>query len=324
LGGAVAYGTGGGGADGNPLTLYDNSVNTRAGNTFTKRNYSFLNYTGAVNYKVSDTFQTYLRYTKGRKAPDFRIIADIDEPNEIATIFPKAQTIEQIELGLKYSDGGLRLAAFPFYSKLSNVATSQVAIDNTGAAYSPPPQFGQIKTIGIEFNGDADIGDMFNIRTAITIQDPKASKFANWNFNTAVRTDDVLVQTPKGDADNNPKLMTRTTATFEPTESVSIFLTHNYLGKRAANRNNAWYLPGFHTVDLGASFELNENFKIQANVNNVFNQFGIMSWARAGGFLASLDRQGLTKADIAANPGQPFSIVPAQPRSFWVTATAKF
>lgn len=324
MGGSVAYGTGGGGADGNPLTTYDNQVNTRAGITNTRRSYSFFNYTGAINYKVSDTFQAYLRYTKGRKAPDFRIIVDLDEPNEIATIFPKAQSITQVELGLKFSDGGLRLAAFPFYSKLSNVATSQVAIDNTGAAYSPPPQFGQIETYGVEFNGDADIGDMFNIRTAITIQDPKASKFANWTFNTPVRTDDVLIQTPKGDADNNPKFMARTTATFDPTESISIFLTHNYLGKRAANRNNAWYLPGFHTVDLGASVELSENFKIQANVNNLFNQFGIMSWARAGGFLASLDRQGLTKADIAANPGQSFSIVPAQPRSFWVTATAKF
>jgi iron complex outermembrane recepter protein len=324
LGGAVAYGTGGGGADGNPLTLFDNQVNTRAGVTNTRRSFSFLNYTGAVNYKVSDSFQTYLRYTKGRKAPDFRIISDLDEPNEIATIFPKAQTIEQIELGLKYNGGNVRLAAFPFYSKLSNVATSQVAIDNTGAAYSPPPQFGQIKTYGVEFNGDADFGDMFNIRTAITIQNPKASKFANWEFNTAIRSDDVLVQTPKGDADNNPKLMTRTTATIDPTESVSIFVTHNYLGKRAANRNNAWYLPGFHTFDLGASVEFGENFKIQANVNNVFNQFGIMSWARAGGFLASLDRQGLTAASVAANPNQSFSIVPSQPRSFWITATAKF
>jgi iron complex outermembrane recepter protein len=323
-GATAAYGANGGGADGNPLTLFDNQVNTVAGTTQTHRNFHFLNYTGAVNYKVSDGFQTYLRYTKGRKAPDFDIVRQIDEPNEIATLFPKAQTIEQIEIGLKYNRDGIRLGFYPFYSKLSNVADQQVAIDNTGVAYTPPPQFGQIKTIGIEFNGDFDVAEKFNIRTAITIQSPKASKFATWDFKTPVRTDDALVQTPKGDADNNPKFMSRTTATYNPVEAAQIFLTHNYLGKRAANRNNAWYMPGFHTFDLGASYQFGEHFKLQANVNNVFNQFGVMSWARSGGFLSSLDRQGLTKAAVTANPGQAFSVIPAQPRSFWLTGTVKF
>jgi iron complex outermembrane recepter protein len=118
-------------------------------------------------------------------------------------------------------------------------------------------------------------------------------------------------------------LLTRTTATFKPTDAFQIFLTHSYLSKRAANRNNVWYMPGFNTVDFGASYEFGENFKLQANVNNVFNQFGILSWARGGGFFNSLGRQGLTKADVAANPNQLFSVVPAQPRSFWLTATTK-
>jgi iron complex outermembrane recepter protein len=83
-------------------------------------------------------------------------------------------------------------------------------------------------------------------------------------------------------------------------------------------------MPGFHTVDIGASYEFSGNFKLQANVNNAFNQFGVLSWARSGGFFNSLDRQGLTKADVAANPNQLFSVIPAQPRSFWLTATAKF
>jgi hypothetical protein len=48
-----------------------------------------------------------------------------------------------------------------------------------------------------------------------------------------------LATTPKGYADTNPKLMSRTTTTFKPSEAFQIFLTHNYLGKRAANRHNA-------------------------------------------------------------------------------------
>jgi outer membrane receptor protein involved in Fe transport len=324
LAGASPYGANNGGADGNPLTLYDNNRNNYGAPTRAKRSYTFFNYTGAVNYKVSDDFQAYARYTKGNKAPDFGIIQGLDTPDEVAQIFPEAQTIEQIEIGLKYNSSGVRLGLYPFYSKLSNVATQQVSLDNNSILYSPAPQFGQIKTIGVEFNGDVDLGDMFNIRTAITVQDAKASKFGTWLFNTPLRSDDVLVTTPNGDADNNPKLLTRTTATFKPNEAFQIFVTHNYLGKRAANRNNAWYMPGFHTVDLGAAFDVNTHFKLQANVNNVFNQFGVLSWARGGGFFNSLDRQGLTKASVTGSPNQLFSVVPAQPRSFWITGTAKF
>jgi iron complex outermembrane recepter protein len=331
LGPAVNYGVNGGGADGNVNTLYDNQRNVRAGLTRVKRNFSFLNYSGAVNYKVSDELQIYTRYTKGRKAPDFRIISGLDDPiEEIPLIFPKAQTIQQIEVGLKYNAANIRFGAYPFYSKLSNVADQQTFLDtSTGQFYSPAPVFGQIKTYGVEFNGDFDVSEMFNIRTAITVQEPKASGFSTYNHVPTSPTQtnprlDQLIRTPSGDADNNPKLLTRTTGTFKPTEALSIFLTHNYLGKRAANRANAFYLPGFHTVDFGASYEFGKSFTIQANVNNVFNQFGILSYARAGGFLASLDRQGLTKASVDANPNQSFSVVPTQPRSFFITGTAKF
>jgi iron complex outermembrane recepter protein len=324
IAGSSAYGVNNGGADGNPLTLFDNQRNNFAAPTRVKRSFGFVNYTGAVNYKFNDAFQAYARYTKGQKAPDLGIIAGIDTPDEVATIFPQAQSIEQFEIGLKYRSRSIRLGLYPFYSKLSNVADQQVSLDNNSILYSPPPQFGQIETIGVEFNGDVEFGDMFSIRTAITVQDAKASKFGAWTFNTPVRSDDVLVTTPDGDADNNPKFMSRTTATFKPSEAFQIFATHNYLGKRAANRNNAWYLPGFHTVDFGASFEIGTHFKLQANVNNAFNQFGVLSWARGGGFFNSLDRQGLTKADVAANPNQLFSVVPAQPRSFWLSVTAKF
>ena len=329
LAGAVPV-NGGAGADGNPLTLWDNTRQTYGAATNTKRSYSFVNYTAALNYKVNDNFQTYIRYTRGKKAPDFGITQRIDTPSEIATQFYKAQTITQVELGLKYNNGPVRIGVFPFYSKLANVGDSQTFTLNTAGQisfYSPPAVFGQIETYGVEIDADADISSMLNLRTAITLQNPKASKFGAYTPGLDTTTaDDTLVLTPKGDADNNPKLLTRTTATLTPTESVSLFLTHNYTGKRAANRNNAWYMPGFHTFDFGASvtFGAEQRFKIQANVNNLFNQTGILSWARAGGFFNSLDRQGLTKAGIAANPNQLLSVISTQPRSFWLTGTMKF
>jgi iron complex outermembrane recepter protein len=324
--GPAAPVNGGGGADNNPLTLWDNNLNTYGATTRTNRKFTYWNYTGSVNYKFTDSFQAYVRFTNGKKAPDFRTIVDIDSPEEIANSFPKPQVIKQFEVGLKYRRDGVRIAVFPFYSKLSNVGTTQIFVNQSGQFYTPPAVFGQIKTYGVEIDADADFGDMFSVRTALTLQNPKASKFGAWVHDSVTNDplDDVLVPTPKGDADNNPKILSRTTATLKPVAALELFLTHNYTGKRAANRENAWYLPGFHTFDFGASYEFGERFKLQANVNNVFNQFGVLSWARSGGFLASLDRQGLTKDALQDDPNQLFSVVPTQPRSFWVTATVKF
>ena len=95
----------------------------------------------------------------------------------------------------------------------------------------------------------------------------------------------------------------------------------SYLGKRAANAANAFDLPGFTTVDLGMSYDINDAVKLQFNVNNVFNQVGIMSWSRTG-FLASLDRQGLTKAAYNPNALYPVAATPA--RSFVWTLSGKF
>lgn len=316
---------GGAGYDGDPLTGWDNFAQTYGPTTYTKRKYSYWNFTGAVNYEFSNRFQAYARYTRGKKAPDFRTIADIDTPTEIATLFPDPQVITQVEVGLKYRDGGVRVALFPFYSKLSNVGSAQT-FSNTNGTFYVRTTFGQIETYGVELDADADLGDMLNVRTAITVQNPKASKFGLYIANANGPDDDTFVATPKGDADNNPKFLARTTATLTPMAGLEVFLTHSFTGKRAANRANAWYLPGFHTVDFGTSYSFGQDgrFKIQANVNNVFNQFGIMSWARSGGFLSSLDRQGLTRADVQANPNQLLNIVPVQPRSFWITGTVKF
>ncbi|MEO0032834.1 MAG: hypothetical protein RIS94_2592, partial [Pseudomonadota bacterium] len=316
---------GGAGYDGDPLTAWDNFAQTYGATTYTKRKFSYWNFTGSVNYQFTNQFQAYARYTRGKKAPDFRTIADIDTPDEIATLYPTPQVITQVEVGLKLRTDHARVALFPFYSKLSNVGSPQTFSNANGTLYVRTT-FGQIETYGVELDADADFGSLLNVRTAITVQNPKASQFGLWLANANGPDDDTFVATPKGDADNNPKFLSRTTATLHPMEGLEVFVTHSFTGKRAANRANAWYLPGFHSVDFGTSYSFGpqRRFQIQANVNNVFNQFGIMSWARSGGFLSSLDRQGLTKADVQANPNQLINIVPVQPRSFWITGTMKF
>lgn len=318
-----------GGDDGNPLTLYDNGKNTLSAPIRTKRQYDFWAFTGSAAYQFSDNFQAYVRYTDGRKAPDFGSVQALNNAFTSTNVFVPPQKIQQAELGLKYRNGGISIQLYPFYSKLSNVSTTQPFTYRSGPSvgqlYTAPPVIGQIETYGIEMEADVDLGDLFNVRAALTLQNPKSSGFGAYTQGPiGDGSDDTLVSVPNGDADNNPKIMARTTATFTPVEAVSLFATLNYTGKRAANRYNAFYLPGFATVDLGAAFTFAERFKLQANVNNVLNSQGVLSYGRSGGLLSILDRQGLTPAQVAANPNQLFSILPTQPRAFYLTGTVQF
>lgn len=322
----MGFGTPVGGVDGNPYTLYDNGVSSAGAVYRTKRDYNYFNYSLAIDYDVTEHLATYIRYSNGKKAPDFGGIQSINTPGQIATAFPAPQRIQQVELGIKYARGGLNLQFFPFYSLLQNVNVPAVfnytSGPQTGQQYVEPAFQGQIKTFGIEIAAAARVTPSLNLHGNLTLQDPKASNFYNWAQGPkGDGTDDVKTLIARGDADNNPKIILRGGFDYAPIADVKIFGTVSYLGKRAANAANAFYLPAFTTVDMGASWNITKHIKAQFNVNNLFNQVGIMSWS-ATGFLASLNRQGLTAAQY--NPNAIYPVVPSQARSFVWTVSAKF
>jgi outer membrane receptor protein involved in Fe transport len=325
----LGFGSPVGGVDGDPLTLYDNGVSDFGPVLRTKRNFDYFNYSLAVDYDVSSSLSTYVRFTNGKKAPDFGGIQAINTQFAIDNNFPQPQKIQQLEVGIKYNDGGISIQAFPFYSLLKNVSTSAVftygaTSPQAGQQYFTPAIQGQIKTYGIEIAADVRLTPTLRVGGNATIQNPRASHFGTWTQGPKQDgTDDVFTPLPEGVADNNPKLILRGNVNWQPVERLNLFGNVSYLGKRAANAADAFYMPGFTTVDMGLSFDVTENVKFQFNVNNVFNEVGIMSWSRTG-FLASLDRQGLTKAGYAANPNQLLPVVPSQARSLFWTITGKF
>ena len=315
-----------GGVDGNVLTVYDNAVSTKGVLLNTKRSYSFFNYSASIAYEVSDNFNAYIRYTSGKKAPDFGTIAGINSASTIATQFPNPQVIRQLEMGLKFHRSGLDIQIFPFYSQLSNVTSPQTftyqAGTRSGQFYSPVAVEGRIKTYGVEISANAAFSQTLKGHAQITLQDPKASGFGTWAQGTkGDGTDDVLTATLPGAADNNPKVIVRAGLDWKPVSSVLLFAEFNYVGRRAANLNNAFFLPSYNTTDIGGTWNVNENFKVQLNITNVFNQDGVLSWSRSGGFLESLNRQGLAKADYKPNGIYP--IVNTQARAFFLTLSAK-
>ena len=96
------------------------------------------------------------------------------------------------------------------------------------------------------------------------------------------------------------------------------------MGTRAANVANAFELPAFTQSNLAAGYEINKALRLSLNINNLFNQIGVMSWSAPGVFPASLDRQGFTKAKLEANPNVVYSTVSIPPRSFFLSVNYHF
>ena len=315
-----------GGADGNPLTVYDNNISVAGPNYTTQRNFSYFNYSGSVTYEVSDSVNAYIRYSSGKKAPDFEAIGAINTPNLIATDYPDPQKMQQVELGVKYHNRSLDLQFFPFYSLLSNVntVTSQFFTYKTGPQvgqiYIPPAVEGSIKTFGIEIAATARLLPTLTGQANLTLQDAQARHFGSYTQGPIGDGSDDQLTILSGDAENNPKIMFRGGLNWTPIDKVNLFTQLTYTGKRPANAANAFYMPGFATVDLGGAWQVTPRVKAQFNVTNLFNQLGVLSFARKG-FLDGLNREGLLNGQYHST--DLYSIIPAQARAFYLTVSVK-
>jgi iron complex outermembrane receptor protein len=308
-----------GGLDGNPNTSYDNFAVTYRSPFDYKFSLDYVSYSGAVTFDINDEHSVYTRYSRGKKAPDLQFFLGYDTLDELNNMDPIPQQILQVEAGYRFNGERLRVKATPFYSELSDVGTAQIGTNPDGSSYVPPVLFATTETYGIELEANLDIGSSFNLRTALTLQDSQSKDFAIYVFNAAGPQDDTISRVPDGDADNAATIMATTTLTYQPVETFTSFLTWRHMGKRAANRYNTFDLPAFDEVDVGATFDVTDHLSVGANINNVFNEEGVLSFAPSGTLLGALDRQALTPAQVQANPNQVFSILPNQPRAYFLT-----
>jgi outer membrane receptor protein involved in Fe transport len=117
--------------------------------------------------------------------------------------------------------------------------------------------------------------------------------------------------------------------TIVPTYSFKkgyVFLAEKYMGRRAANMANTFFLPGFHEFNLGAGFNVTKRVALAANINNLFNTFGIMNWSGTTeqSLVDAFSHNNFTPERRKASPHSVYSVLPIQPRAYFVSATYKF
>jgi iron complex outermembrane recepter protein len=324
IAGTVASTTGG--TDGNPLTLYDNtSGKINATYSYKDVKVSTLSFSGGLNYKLSENQAIYARYSQGNKAPDLDMFVNVNTAFGAANLNPIAQKVEQIEIGYKLKTGATTLFLTPFLSVLSNVpqqTLGQETADIT-TTYNLPVLYNKFTTSGIEIEANHHFTNSFSLRAVATFQSSTATEFKTWIVGNNGKADDKIQDFSGNETDNNASAIIRISPTYASGKFFGS-LDFSYMGKRAANVPNAFTLPAFSQTNLNLGYSISPKLGLQANINNILNQNGVMGWSAPGGFPAALDRQGFTKASLEANPNAVYSTLSLPPRAFFLTATYKF
>jgi iron complex outermembrane recepter protein len=310
-----------GGTDKNPLTLYDNNSNAPGAIFNYDKSLNYLSYSGALNYKVNNNTAMYLRYSNGKKAPGYQIYLDITTPFAQSSLAPQIQTIQQFELGYKVKTAGLTSNITPFYSLLSHIPNNVTFTNNTGNLYNPPALYNDIKTMGIEIEEVYEASKKINIRGVITLQTSTATKYNSWihNFDGT----DTQISNSGNQTANVPKVMFNITPEYH-TEKAYANITWNFMGKRQANFQNAFTMNAFSQFNLAAGYNITKALTASANINNLLNSYGVLGWVAPGTFPNNLNLEGLSKAQVAANPKAFYETFGTPARAFFLSLSYKF
>ena len=314
-----------GGTDKNPLTLYDNYTAKITKTYSYNKPIETFSFSGGVNYRFSDGLAIYGRYSQGSKSPDLSMFLNVSAAADERFINPIAQKIQQVEAGIKLKKGSASLFITPFYSLLSNVP-QQVQGQQTAdvaSLYVTPVIYNKYETQGIEFESNYAFSNHFNVRAVATFQKSTAVNYGTWDLGANGSADDKVIYYSGNETDNNARVMLRISPSYT-IGKLFASVDWSYMGSRMANVANTFKLPSFHQSNLNLGYTLNKSISLQANINNIFNQNGVMSWAAPGSFPASLNTQGFTKANLEANPNAVYYTLSLPPRAYFLTVSYKF
>jgi iron complex outermembrane receptor protein len=316
-----------GGRDGDPLTLWDNGGGTEGAPVNYDFNLNSLSFTAGLNYKINDNNAIYARYALGNKAPSTFFYLDLNDDLLVTDLVENNPTlleqITQFEIGYKVNTEKIRMVATPFYSNLQNVPNIQTFSREDGTRYSPLYQFNEYTTLGLEIEAAYNITDEWVIRANAVFQNATADKYTAWDEGQDGPDDDAIIDFSGNEADNSANVIFNINPIYNG-EKFFGSLNYSYMGERQANVPNSFTLPAFGTVDLAFGYDISPKFRLQVNINNVFDKYGIMGWQGPGGFPQALNRDGFSPEFIANNPNSIFSTQGSMPRAYFLTATYKF
>ena len=250
--------------DGDPLTLYDNTVSVLGSPRSIRYRSHAWSWTAAVNYDLTRQIGVFARYSRGNSFPQFdnlRSATDLDIADK--TGLAGTAKVDTYEGGVKISTGLANFYATVFHNKFDGLATTTL-INNI-----PVSSNGGAKATGVEVEGALRPTDWFSITAAGTYLDAKYRGF--FTGGGAIDNTGNRVQ-------RQPRWMWRVTPAVDidvGSLRPSLFATLQYTGNRFSDPENLQVLPKFYQLDAGVSVEIAKRFRLQVTGNNLADKIGL-------------------------------------------------
>ncbi len=217
-------------------------------------NYDFVSYSFGANYLLTDDFSVFARYSQGgRQTADRSLFSpavsaiDGDTPGGDSGVIAD---VMQLEGGLKYQAGGVRLYATGFYVETSETNVEIAPLVLTDSDY---------EAFGIELEGSYATGP-FSVSAGATWTDSEITRALDASIvgNTPRRQADLVYQ---ANAQYDDGFFTIGLNAIGTTDSF-------------AQDSNQLKLPGYTQVNAVIAINPLERLRISLNANNLFNTFG--------------------------------------------------
>jgi iron complex outermembrane receptor protein len=208
-----------------------------------------------VVYELTDGVSFYAAYAQGfRPNTGFDVQRNPFEPEET----------ESYEVGMKFTALGSALSGTiaVFTMDKTNVITADPV--NSGQSVA----IGEAESKGVEFDVSGELPAQFRVQLSYAYTDAKsATSVLDPDFRKVVEAGDPLINIPKHNA---------SVLLFKDFDISGRTLTFGagakYFSKRLGETGTDFYLPDYTTVRLLGSYDVTENLKISAEVNNLLDE----------------------------------------------------
>ena len=314
-----------GGLDGNVLTVADNVYGTFGGNYLDfDINYNGLSYSAGINYKVTNDAAIYARYSHSEKLLDALYVQENFENGNPPTFKPRE--VSQAEVGVKYSSGPLGIFAVGYLSAERNIFNQLlvISLSDPEGFYLTPPLSNSANYYGAEMELNFYVTPWWSFRNILNISGGTNQDYKVWNTGTKDTPDDDFLV----DLSGLPVAgSTANKLDLSPIDITSIIhfgkrkgifmLNYRRFAEKFANIQQAFTLPSFNLWKMGVSYEINNNMSASLNVNNLFNEIGILRFNGTNDIAGFPEN--VTTDFINQNPDKWFKVQRSPGRSYYFT-----
>jgi len=235
--------------------------------TYTRTQYTTIptSYTAGANYTITHDMSVYARYENG------------NQTNGGNNLSPPAR-VGLSEIGFRYGGHGFTGAVDYFHTVFDNSSQGYVQPNDLAVQGS---FLADVKISGVGFDGTYrptfDPLTAFSLRVNATYQKPKLSNVFLGEFVNGQTVNSAAAAQFDGNiAQRTPQVFYAIQPTYDfPDRLGAVYLRYDYTGKVYPDAGNAFALPAYGILSVGANVNFTPKLNLNVNVFNVTNVLGL-------------------------------------------------